>query len=174
MSVDVKKIKVGDTVVYQNGSMCTVTYIKDWPVRHGQKEFTVVTYNETLEEHRTRTYNEFGHVVVDGEPDKNFMASQADEWDIVKHIPVESYAETSEETPIDATTIKVEDKVRTDDIVTILNFTDTELEDNIVSSLAGLQLTDRQIQGLNAMLTAFSEEAKHMWGWEIDVYIRND
>ena len=61
----------------------------------------------------------------------------------------------------------------TDDIVTILNFTDAEWEDNIISSLAGLQLTDRQIQGLNAMLTAFSEEAKRVWGWEIDVYIRN-
>ena len=59
----------------------------------------------------------------------------------------------------------------TDDIVTILYFSDSK--DNIISSLAGLQLTDRQIQGLNAMLTAFAKEAERAWGWNLDVYIRN-
>ena len=59
----------------------------------------------------------------------------------------------------------------TDDTVTILSF--SESEDNISSSLAGLQLTDRQIQGLNAMLTEFAKEAKRAWGWNLDVYIRN-
>ena len=89
--IDVKKIKVGDTVVYENGNMCTVTHITNWPSRHGQKEFTVVTYNETLEEHRSRDHNEVGYFLFDGEPDGSFR--HADEWDIVKHIP----AKTSEE-----------------------------------------------------------------------------
>ena len=143
--VNLDNLKVGDTIKLTDGTVGVVSEINLIP--EDDKEFLKYA-------HRYEVF----FLIEDGTLDgwnyrKDGTGDSLDGEEIIEIIP----AETSEKT--------------TDDIVTILSF--SESEDNIISSLAGLQLTDRQIQGLNAMLTAFTDEAKRAWGWNLDVYIRN-
>ena len=143
--VNLDNLKVGDTIKLTDGTVGVVSEINLIP--EDDKEFLKYA-------HRYKV----SFLIEDGTLDcwsyrKDGTGDSLDGEEIIEIIP----AETSEKT--------------TDDIVTILYFSDSK--DNIISSLAGLQLTDRQIQGLNAMLTAFTDEAKRAWGWNLDVYIRN-